>query len=104
MSVNVDAKIVYGFIIDHDESKKYFKYCDDNELEREFYHDLYSYYRPSTGVFGVTVESTRDICVIQNPLSISSKCLWESCMDEWCKVFPERINDKPQFILMTQWW
>ena len=103
MSVNVDAKIVYGFIVDRDEAKKYFKYCDDNELEREFYHDSYNYYRGSIGVFGVIVESTRDICVISSVLEVD-ECLWKQCLDEWYKIFPERVDDEPQLILMTEWW
>ena len=107
MSVDVSAKIMYGFHLSNDEYIDYSRKCEAEDRDiSDFCCYVDSYADNSDAIFGVNIESTSHITSIDMVSSASNDEWdeWETCLNEWKKDFPDRANDTPEYFLVCSWW
>lgn len=104
MSVDVSARIVYGFILSDEEYDEYYDRCEEEDRDTsEFCHYINSYAYSSDGFFGVSIDST-DYHTSINKINGYDIEEWERCLAEWKKDFPDRADEEPEYFLICQWW
>ena len=104
MSVDVSAKIMYGFHLSNDEYIDYSRKCDAEDRDiSDFCCYVDSYADNSDAIFGVNIESTGYITSI-NMVNKVDEDEWKVCFNEWKKDFPDRANDTPEYFLVCSWW
>ena len=104
MSVDVSARIVYGFILSHDEYEEYYNRMDAQGMETsDFCFHINSYITDSDVVYGVIVEST-DYSEPISKINGYDVDQWERCLADWKADFPDRANDIPEYFLVCRWW
>ena len=104
MSVDVSAKIVYGFILSHEEFKEYDDRLAEQGIEvSDFCFYANSYDEESDVIFGITVEGTDYIESI-NKINGYDVELWERCLADWKADFPDRADEEPGYFLVCKWY
>jgi len=104
MSVDVCAKIMYGFYLSYDEYVDYARKCDAEDRDiSDFCCYVDDYADNSAAIFGVNIESTDYITSI-NMVNKIDEVEWEICLNEWKKDFPDRVTDTPECFLVCRRW
>jgi hypothetical protein len=107
MSVDVSAKIMYGFHLSNNEYVDYSRKCEaEGRDTSDFCCYVNNYTDNSDVIFGVGIESTDYITSINmfNKASNDEWNEWEACLNEWKEDFPDRVNDTPEYFLICHWW
>lgn len=105
MSVDVSARLGYGYMLSNDEYRDY-----QNRLEEKGYDTpdfcfwVNSYSSDSDVFFGVNIDGTRDYTSLSlEDLEVDER-KWEEVYKIWCEDFPEKKDELPNYYLICQWW
>jgi len=106
MSVDVNAVLGYGFILDHEEYNTYKNKCDEKELDvSDYCWWVNSYLDDSEVFYGIVIESTDYITTFDKELfNMIDEDKWAECYRQWCEDFPDKKNEEPKYVLISNWW
>ena len=104
MSVDVSARLVYGFVLSHDEYEEYYNRMDAQGMDTsDFCSRINSYVSDSDVVYGVTVEDT-DYYEPISKINGYDVNQWERCLADWKADFPDRADEEPSYFLVCKWY
>ena len=110
MSVDCTAKIVYGWLIDNDESYDYNERMRARNMDTSDYFQCINAYSHDTDyVYGIEIMRSNYIQFIEydmiSPNAWEDDDDWVECQLQFKEDFPDKYNNlKPGFFLVCNWW
>ena len=104
MSVDVTAKVGYGFILTNEEYCQYRDRLDALDTDPSNFCCYMNAYDDNSDIFyGITIDATDDYTPLCR-LNDYDADVWKECLREWQEDFPKRANETPNYYLICNWW